>query len=137
MKLSTSNIVNLCLLAATASATVPSISGYNIVFSDDFNGDHYAAVDHSKWDLRAGQPGKDNGEKETYRDSATNAHLSGDGQLYIVPTKENGAWYSARLESWHSSTCDPGHTMIFQAEIWVPDFAGSPAKSAGLWPAFW
>jgi len=95
-----------------------------------------APVDHSKWNL-VNKRWTANGELETYRDSTKNVHLSGDGQLYIVPTKENGQWYSGRLESKVSAKADNGHAMIFQAEIWVPNFTGSPAKFAGLWPAFW
>ncbi|KAF8200580.1 glycoside hydrolase family 16 protein [Mycena galopus ATCC 62051] len=129
-------LLALCLLVATASASIPALSGYSVVWSDDFNGDHYAGVDLSNWNQIVGNPG-DNGELEVYTSGTNNVHLSGDGQLYIVPTLSGGTWYSGRLESITSEACDSGGAMVFQAELWVPDFNGSPAEFAGLWPAFW
>ncbi|KAF8200562.1 hypothetical protein K438DRAFT_1966025 [Mycena galopus ATCC 62051] len=76
-------------------------------------------------------------ELEVYTSGTNNVHLSGDGQLYIVPTLSGGTWYSGRLESITSDACDSGGAMVFQAELWLPDFNGSPAEFAGLWPAFW
>ncbi|KAH0524201.1 hypothetical protein TsFJ059_006735 [Trichoderma semiorbis] len=126
----------LALLWAPTLATIPSLPGYHVVWSDDFNGDHYAGVDHNKW-VQIAKSNNANGEVETYTSGTDNVHLSGDGQLYIVPTKSNGKWYSGRLESNTAQVCDTGGAMIFQSELWVPDFTGSPAKFAGLWPAFW
>ncbi|KAJ4287689.1 hypothetical protein N0V90_012392 [Kalmusia sp. IMI 367209] len=137
MKLSTSTFTTLYLLANTVTASIPSKQGYDIVFSDDFNGAKGAPADHSKWKLRWNAPDPNNGEVQQYRNTTANSHLSGDGQLYILPTKEDGKWYSARLESWHASSCDKGKTMIFQSQIWVPDFNGHPKKHDGVWPAFW
>ncbi|KAF8200588.1 glycoside hydrolase family 16 protein [Mycena galopus ATCC 62051] len=122
--------------SATASASIPALSGYSVVWSDDFNGDHYTGVDLSKWNQIVGNPG-DNGELEVYTSGTNNVHLSGDGQLYIVPILSGETWYSGRLESITSEACDSGGAMVFQAELWVHDFNGSPAEFAGLWPAFW
>ncbi|KAJ7793293.1 glycoside hydrolase family 16 protein [Mycena olivaceomarginata] len=133
--LSTS-LLTLSLFLATASATIPAMSGYHVVWSDDFNGAQGVGVDHSKWNQIVGPTGN-NGELEVYTSGTGNVHLSGDGQLYIIPTKSGSTWNSGRLESTTSQSCASGGAMVFQAEIWVPDFTGSPAQFAGLWPAFW
>ncbi|KAJ7775772.1 glycoside hydrolase family 16 protein [Mycena maculata] len=125
----------LCLLSAT-SGSIPSLSGYNVVFSDDFNGDHYAGIDLSNWNQITGNPG-DNGELEQYTSGTGNVHLSGDGQMYIVPTIGPFEYLSGRVESTGSWACDDGNAMIFQAELWVPDYTGDPAQFAGYWPSFW
>lgn len=126
----------IALLWAPTLATIPSLPNYHVVWSDDFDGDHYAGVDPSKW-VQIAKSNNANGEVETYTSGTDNVHLSGDGQLYIVPTKSDGKWYSGRLESNTNQVCDVGGAMIFQSELWVPDFTGNPAKFAGLWPAFW
>jgi hypothetical protein len=128
-------LINFMIFAGLASAEIPSLNGYKRVFSDDFEGSKGAAVDHGKWDLKEG--GGANGEKQIYKDSTANAHLSGDGQLYIIPKKENGQWTSARLESWFSAQADAGGAMVFQAELQGPNFYKSPPKFDGLWPSFW
>ncbi|KAJ7834989.1 glycoside hydrolase family 16 protein [Mycena olivaceomarginata] len=118
----------LSLFLATASAAIPSLSGYNVVWSDDFNGAQGVGVDSSKWVQKVGPTGA-NGELEVYTSGTGNVHLSGDGQLYIIPTLSGGT-----NAAWSAPT---GGAMIVQSELWVPDFAGSPAKFGGLWPAFW
>jgi len=131
-----SHLTSLSLLLATTWASIPTLDGYHVVFSDDFNGDQGTKPSSSRWNtvVRANNP---NDEVEQYTNDALNAHLSGDGQLYILPVKKGNTWTSARLESAGAWTCGAGSAMIFQAEIKVPDFTGSPAKFAGLWPAFW
>ncbi|KAJ7922271.1 glycoside hydrolase family 16 protein [Mycena leptocephala] len=130
------SLLSLCLLLATASASIPQLDGYKIVWSDDFNGDQGASVDPSKWTQKVGPTGN-NGELEVYTSGTNNVHLSGDGQVYIVPTLSDGTWSSGRLESTTAQSCADGGAMVFQAEILVPDLTNKPAKFAGLWPAFW
>lgn len=116
--------------------TVPSLENYHVVWSDDFSGDKGSAVNKSHWKQVVNDHNA-NGEVEAYIDSTETAHLSGDGQLYIIPKKSENAWKSARLESTKSVACPEGKAVVFQAQIRVPNFTGSPAKFAGLWPAFW
>ncbi|KAF7291877.1 Glycoside hydrolase family 16 protein [Mycena indigotica] len=134
-----SSILTVCLLLCNTvvQASIPSLSGYHVVWSDDFNGAQGTGVDTSKWNQIAKHPTA-NGEQETYTSGTGNVHLSGDGQLYIIPTKDSsGNWLSGRIESNAAFTAPTGGAMVIQAELWVPDFAGNPATRAGLWPAFW
>lgn len=114
--------------------TAPTIPGYALVWVDEFNGASGAAVDGSKWNSKTGP--NSNHEVQQYTTSTDNAHLSGDGRLYIIPNKDgSGHWTSARLEGRYSFNCDAGHQMIFQAEICLGN--NPPAQQQGLWPAFW
>ncbi|KAJ7674291.1 glycoside hydrolase family 16 protein [Mycena rosella] len=137
MRVLATSLLGLSLFLATASASIPELAGYNVVWSDDFNGNHGAGVDHTKWAQVVGPGNAGNREVEVYTAGTSNVHLSGDGQLYIVPTLDSGTWHSGRLEGNVAEACSPGGAMVFQAELWVPDFTGSPAKFLGLWPAFW
>jgi hypothetical protein len=116
--------------------TVPPLEGYHVVWSDDFSGAKGSAVNKSLWNQVA-RDDNPNNEVEVYTDSTETAHLSGDGQLYIIPKKHENTWRSARLESTKSVACPAGKAVVFQAKIRGPNFTGSPAKFAGLWPAFW
>ncbi|KAJ6451291.1 glycoside hydrolase family 16 protein [Mycena sanguinolenta] len=131
-----SSFFALYLFGAIASASIPALSGYSVVWSDDFNGNQGVGVQSIKWVQKVGPTGN-NGELEVYTSGTSNVHLSGDGQLYIIPTLSDGTWYSGRIESNAEWSCNQGEAMIFQSRLWVPDFTGSPAKFAGLWPAFW
>ncbi|KAH7140070.1 glycoside hydrolase family 16 protein [Dactylonectria estremocensis] len=132
---------SLCLLLSTAYASIPHLPGYETIFSDDFNGAQGNGVDKSKWGQVRSRSDANPQQIVIYTDRERNAHLSGDGQLYIVPKKgtiSSGMfWTTARLESKASWTCGAGKAMILQSEIRVPDFAGSPLKYNGIWPTFW
>lgn len=114
--------------------SAPNKPGFALVWSDEFDGASGSAVDGSKWNSKTGP--NSNHEAQQYTTSTDNAHLSGDGQLYLIPIKDgSGHWTSARLESRYSFNCDPGHQMIFQAEIRLGN--NPAAQQQGLWPAFW
>ncbi|KAH7166564.1 glycoside hydrolase family 16 protein [Dactylonectria macrodidyma] len=133
--------VSLCLLVSTACASIPHLTGYKTIFFDDFNGNQGDAIDRSKWGHVRSRSELNPQQIIIYTDNPRNSHLSGDGQLYIVPKKgviSSGMfWTTARLESKASWTCGAGKAMILQSEIRVPDFAGSPLKHKGMWPSFW
>lgn len=112
----------------------PKIPGYARVWVDEFNGPAGHGVNGNNWVSKTGS--NSNNELQEYTTSAANAHLSGDGRLYIVPLKNSaGHWTSARLEGRNSFTCDNDHTMLFQAEIRVGNHPA--ARQQGVWPAFW
>ncbi|KAL8418648.1 hypothetical protein RB594_002026 [Gaeumannomyces avenae] len=126
---------------ALVRAAIPSNSGYSVIWSDDFEGSSGSAVSSSKWDvMQRSSDDNSNGEWQEYRASTANARLSGDGSLLITPRRDASAkrgWTSARLTSKGSWQCPRGAAVIFQAEVLVPNFTGSPDNFAGLWPAFW
>ena len=114
--------------------SAPSISGFNLVWVDDFNGPSGAAADGGIWNFNTGP--NNNNEIQQYTTSTDNARLSGDGQLLIIPLKDgSGHWTSAKLEGKSTFSCDPGHQMIFQAEIRVGN--NPPSEQQGIWPAYW
>lgn len=126
-------------LSVLVNCAPPTIDGYHMIWSDDFQGASGSLENGDKW-KRIQDSSPANGEEQIYTDYASNAHLSGDGQLYIVPIRRTGAqgkpyWTSARLESYQSWYAAPGKSLIIRAEIRVPNL--SSAKSKGLWPAFW
>lgn len=123
------------LLFSTAWAA-PQQSGYKMLWADDFNGASGSSVDRTHWIYQT-NIGNSNGEVQTYTTDIANGHLSGDGQAYIIPKKSGNSWTSARLETQQSWNCAANKALLFQAEVWVPDFTSKPAKFAGLWPAFW
>ncbi|TVY25287.1 Glucan endo-1,3-beta-glucosidase [Lachnellula hyalina] len=120
----------LCLLARTIYATAPeSISGFNVIWSDDFSG---SALDTSKWTRWTGI--SSNNEQETYTTSPTTCQLSGSGTFLITPELNNGQWTSCRIESNPSFAATPGSQIIVQARLKL----GTPgAALQGIWPAFW
>lgn len=133
--------LSLLTLSLLALAEIPSLPGYRLTWSDDFNGPSGASVDLSAWyqhtQLANSNP---NNERQEYRAGTDNAHLSGDGQLYIIPKKDaaTGQWTSANLQSYMTFHCPAGKAMRLQAEIAVPDFSGGGGgRLGGLWPAFW
>ena len=114
--------------------SVPSLSGSTLVWSDDFNGPAGSAVNANNWLTYTGPVY--NKEIETYTASTANTQLSGSGQLYIIPLKDNtGAWTSGRLHGKSSFACDPGHSMVLQASIRLG--TDPPSSQQGIWPAFW
>ncbi|KAK3374739.1 concanavalin A-like lectin/glucanase domain-containing protein [Podospora didyma] len=132
-------LTSFAVLAATAWASIPALSGYSVVWSEDFNGASGDPVSNANWDQMVRSRFKnDNNEEQEYVGTSDVAHLSGDGQLYIIPKKQAAGYFtSARLSSKATFHCPIGKALVIQAEIRVPDFTNAPAQYAGLWPAFW
>src|SRR5207342_49899 len=86
--------------AGTAGA--PNLPGWNLVWSDEFNGGKGTAVDSSKWNLVNKGDGFGNNELEFYTNRTDNAAMDGNGFLVITAKKEaymGRDYTSARLES--------------------------------------
>lgn len=120
---------------ALSAIMVPEMPGFALVWRDDFDGPAGAGADPNTWNIKVGSG--PNHELQRYTNSAANSQMSGDGQLYIIPRKDGstGNWTSARLEGWNSFSCDPGHLMVFQAEIRLGRNPGW--QQQGIWPAYW
>ncbi|NEW09359.1 family 16 glycosylhydrolase [Paenibacillus sp. SYP-B3998] len=124
----------ICLmLFCLFSAPLPSIKAattWNLVWSDEFNGNSGTSPDAGKWKYDIGGNGWGNNELEYYTDSRNNSYLDGNGNLIIKAIKENvggNPYTSARLLTKGLFTQAYGK---FEARIKLPYWKG-------IWPAFW
>ncbi|MFD3806746.1 acyltransferase family protein [Streptomyces sp. NPDC058619] len=121
----------------------PAADGWTRLLRDDFDGPAGSAPSAADWihDVGTCYPGCPapqwgTGEIETMTDSTDNVRLDGKGALEIVPTRQDGAWSSGRIETKRSDfAAPPGGTLRIEASIALPDVTG--AAAAGYWPAFW
>lgn len=129
---------------SSANADVPPVSsGWEEVWSDDFDGevDTLPSSDHWIIDTGTSYPGGPPNwgteEIQTYTKNLANLKQDGKGNLKITPIKDSsGAWTSARIETKRSDfQPGPGGKMRIEARIQVPNVTGMEA--AGYWPAFW
>ncbi|MDX1447428.1 MAG: glycoside hydrolase family 16 protein [Acidimicrobiia bacterium] len=114
------------VIDAPEPAPVVPPEGYELVWSDEFDG---AMIDPANWTYDIGGWGWGNGEAQYYTDRAENARLQ-DGVLVIEAhfEKFEGAYYtSARLKTEGLREFQYGY---IEARAKVP-------AGAGLWPAFW
>ncbi len=103
---------------------------YELVWSDEFNGDSATKVDQTKWvyDLGKGNNGWGNGELQSYTDKTENVSLDGKGNLVIRAVETSkGVYTSGRIKT--EGLFAHKHGRI-EARIKTP--AGQ-----GIWPAFW
>ncbi|MFS8066881.1 MAG: family 16 glycosylhydrolase, partial [Byssovorax sp.] len=111
-------------------------AGWDLVWSDEFNGPDGSPADSTKWTALVGGEGWGNQEREFYTTDLANAHQEG-GSLVITATPEGAAahqcWYgvcqytSARLQTKGKFEQAYGR---FEARIHIP-------RGQGIWPAFW
>ncbi|MDG4823112.1 carbohydrate-binding protein [Asanoa sp. WMMD1127] len=130
--------------AVTANASVPATpSGWNLAWSDDFNGSANTLPSSANWIIDTGTsyPGGPanwgTGEIQTYTNSTSNVSLDGSGNLRITPIRNgSGQWTSARIETQRSNFKPPsGGVLRIEGRIQMPNVTG--AQAAGYWPAFW
>jgi len=130
-------VTSLTLLTAFAAASQTTTTGWQLVWSDEFNGAAGTPPDPTKWNYDLGGGGWGNGEAETYTNSTNNAFQDGNGNLVIRAIRDsNGNYTSARLQTGSpdasTHTADGSWTYgLVEARIKLP-----PA-SHGVWPAFW
>jgi beta-glucanase (GH16 family) len=127
----------LLLMSAYAMAqnsAQPARAGWELVWSDEFNGPSGSPVDSSKWVTESGGNGWGNQELEYYTTRTENAFQK-DGNLLIkvLEEKYTGSdgvtrnYTSARLKSEGKFAQKYGR---FEARIKIP-------YGQGIWPAFW
>ena len=68
-------------------ATPPTVNGWTLVWSDEFDGPNGSSVDRTKWVVETGGNGWGNQELEYYTDRSENASMH-DGNLVIKATAE-------------------------------------------------
>jgi beta-glucanase (GH16 family) len=115
--------------SAGASCTSSS-TGWNLVWSDEFNGPAGTAVDSSKWTFDVGGTGWGNSELEYYTSGTNNAAMDGAGNLVITAKKESQggmSYTSARIKTQGIAAWTYGRV---EGRIKIP-------QGQGLWPAFW
>lgn len=118
--------------AATQTSSAPA--GYELVWSDEFNGPDGSVPDPAKWTYDIGGDGWGNHELEFYTNHAQNAQMK-SGSLVITAQKETTVtrkgetrlYTSARIRTETLFSQTYGR---FEARIKIP-------HGEGIWPAFW
>lgn len=102
---------------------------WNLVWSDEFNGDSATLPDNTKWtfDLGSGQDGWGNQELQSYTNRPENVSHDGKGNLVITARSSGTTFTSARIKTQDLFDQQYGR---FEARIITP-------YGPGLWPAFW
>lgn len=106
--------------------TPESYTGYDLIWSDEFNG---TALNTSDWTHEIGGHGWGNEEHQYYTDRTENSFLS-DGNLVIEAKKENfsgSAYTSARLITRNKESFAFGRI----------DIRAILPEGQGIWPALW
>ncbi len=118
--------------------------GWNLIWSDEFNGARGSGVNTSQWVYDtdtsypcAGCPSNwGTGEIETMTSSTANVYQDGHGHLAITPILSNGSWTSGRIETQRTNFAAPAHgKLAVEASIRQPNVTGNAAL--GYWVAFW
>lgn len=116
--------------AAGAPSDAGALSGWTLVWSDEFDGAANTPPDATKWVHETGGNGFGNNELEYYTDRTDNAALDGNGSLVITARAEafmGRNYTSARLKTQGQFDHTYGR---FEARIRIPE-------GQGMWPAFW
>jgi beta-glucanase (GH16 family) len=111
---------------APSPTPVGERTGWNLVWSDEFNGDQ---LDRTNWAFDLGANGWGNAEMEEYTNSTDNVRVE-NGQLIIEARKDDKATYgysSARIKTQGLHTWQYGRV---EARLKLP-------SGQGIWPAFW
>jgi uncharacterized protein (TIGR03437 family) len=126
----------LLLVAAVRAQTAAQSSGWQLVWSDEFNGVAGSPPNPSNWNFDLGGGGWGNGEAETYTNSASNVFQDGNGNLVIRANKDaQGNYTSTRLQ-----TGAPGASTRTADLSWQYGLIEARIKlpfGKGVWPAFW
>ncbi|MET8679356.1 glycoside hydrolase family 16 protein [Streptomyces sp. NPDC004647] len=131
------------LTAAPARGAVPPAPGWDLRWSDDFNGPDRSLPSSADWQIDTGHsypggPGNwGTGEVQNYTSSPDNVSLDGSGNLRITPLRDGaGNWTSGRIETRRADFKAPaGGALRIEGRIRMPDVTGNAAL--GYWPAFW
>jgi beta-glucanase (GH16 family) len=106
-----------------------SREGWQLAWSDEFDGPEGASFDTTKWNAQVGRS-RTNNELEYYTSRADNVALDGEGHLVITARRESymGADYtSSRLNT----------NGKFEVTFGRLEMRAKLPTGQGLWPAFW
>jgi beta-glucanase (GH16 family) len=125
------------LLVAVTMAAAQTTSGWQLVWSDEFNGTTGAPPNPANWDYDLGGGGWGNHEIETYTNSANNVFQDGNGNLDIRAIKDaQGNYTSARLQTGSPQSSTSTANLSWQYGL-IEARIKLPPGGQGIWPAFW
>jgi len=128
-------ILSLILVFSCSDTDYPAVDSkvsWDMVWSDEFDGDSLQQPDTTIWtfDIGRGNNGWGNGELQYYTDRTENVFIDGAGHLVIRAFREDykeASYTSARLKTKRKVEQKYGK---FEARIQAP-------TGMGIWPAFW
>ena len=110
-----------------AKTETPELEGYNLLWSDEFDG---SALDMNTWNYEPHQPGWTNQELQEYTQSTDNVFIE-DGNLVIkaIKTERDGYPYytSGKVTTQKKQDFMYGKVVV----------SAKVPKGQGLWPAIW
>jgi beta-glucosidase len=129
-------VVSLLVLTAAITAA-QTTTGWQLVWSDEFNGTAGAPPNPANWDYDLGGGGWGNGEAETYTNSPNNVFQDGNGNLDIRVIKDaQGNYTSARLQTGSPGASTSTANLSWQYGL-IEARIKLPPGGQGIWPAFW
>ena len=113
--------------SSSADETTPELDGYNLLWSDEFNG---TKLDEDIWSYDPHEPGWTNNELQEYTTSTDNVFIR-DGKLVLkgIKTDKNGSDYytSGKIKSQNKKDFTYGKVSV----------SAKVPQGQGLWPAIW
>jgi beta-glucanase (GH16 family) len=112
------------------------LPGWNLTWSDEFDGPDGSAVDPTKWKHDVGGTGWGNNELEYYTDASQNAVVQG-GLLVVTATTEGASQYKCSY-----GTCKYTSARLLTKGLFSQQYGRFEARAKmpqgkGLWPAIW
>src|SRR5579884_1406685 len=90
----------ILIVLSCSTPHAKTTTGWQLVWSDEFNGAAGSPPDPAKWNYDLGGGGWGNRELETYTNSTRNAFQDGKGNLVIRAMRDSsGSYTSARLQT--------------------------------------
>ena len=113
--------------SAKPTTETPQLEGYNLLWSDEFDGD---VMDETKWNYEPHEPGWTNNELQEYTTSTDNVFVR-DGKLVlkaIKTTKDGQDYYTSGKVTGQNKTDFMYGKVVVSAKV---------PEGQGLWPAIW
>jgi len=113
--------------SAKPTTETPQLEGYNLLWSDEFDGD---VMDETKWNYEPHEPGWTNNELQEYTTSTDNVFVR-DGNLVLKAlktTKDGQDYYTSGKVTGQNKTDFMYGKVVVSAKV---------PEGQGLWPAIW